>query len=149
MNGITITNLDLSINAIPQPRLNMTLVVDLSVKNPNAVSFKFNNATTTVYYRGVLAAEARNPPGTAKARRTLRMNVTADVMADQLLSSTNSLVTDVVRGQIPMDTSTIISGRVKILFVKKQVGINMNCSMKVNTSSLTVDDLSCQRKVKL
>ncbi|KAF2313393.1 hypothetical protein GH714_010740 [Hevea brasiliensis] len=38
---------------------NVTLLADISVKNPNFASFKFNNGTTTVLYGGTVVGEAR------------------------------------------------------------------------------------------
>ncbi|KAJ1381405.1 Late embryogenesis abundant protein [Sesbania bispinosa] len=150
-NNITLTNLDLIINQFPTPqvKLNMSMLVDMSIKNPNAASFKLGNTTTTVYYHDVAVAEARTPPGIAKARRTFGMNVTVDVMADRLASSPD-LVADVVRkGEMTMNTYSVIPGRVKVLFVKKHVEVRMNCTVIVKISSRAIQDMICERKVKL
>ena len=87
MNSIKITKLQLVNTMSQQPGANMSLVADVSVKNPNVASFRYSNTTTSLYYHGVIVGEARGPPGRAKARRTLRMNVTIDVITDRVVSS--------------------------------------------------------------
>ena len=78
MNSFKMDGLDLS---NPNSGRNLTVPADVSVKNRNVASFKFTNATlTTIYYDGVAVGEGRTPPGVARARRTLRLNVTIDVM---------------------------------------------------------------------
>ncbi|KAG6383978.1 hypothetical protein SASPL_156231 [Salvia splendens] len=44
---------------------NPMLVADVSIKNPNAASFKFHEAATEVYYDGTLVGEGRAAPGEA------------------------------------------------------------------------------------
>ncbi|XP_057454698.1 late embryogenesis abundant protein At1g64065-like [Lotus japonicus] len=148
--GITITDFDLILNqgTTPTVKLNMTMMIDMSIKNPNVGSFKLGNTTTTIYYRGAVVAEARTPPGMVKARKTSGMNVTVDILADRLASSPN-LMTDVIGGKMTMDTYSIIPGRVKIVFVKKHVEVRMNCTVTVNISSRAIQDMICKRKVKL
>lgn len=151
-NGITLKNLDLTLDPTPIPRvnLNMSMLIDMSIKNPNAASFKLGNTTTIIYYRGATVAEARTPPGLVKARRTSGMNVTVDIMADRLASSPDLVADVLVRGKMIMDTYSVISGRVKILFVKKHVEVRMNCTVTVDISSRAIyQDMSCKRKVKL
>ncbi|KAK7274295.1 hypothetical protein RIF29_15378 [Crotalaria pallida] len=148
-NGITLTNLDLMLNNVPQVKLNMSLLIDLSIKNPNVAFFKLGNTTTTVYYRGVAVAEGRTLPGLVKARGTLRMNVTTDMVADRLVSSPD-LVADVTKGEMNLSSYSVIPGRVNILsIVKKHVDVRMNCFVVVNISSRAIQDMNCHYKVKL
>ncbi|KAG5565915.1 hypothetical protein RHGRI_001737 [Rhododendron griersonianum] len=53
MNSVTVDKLEL-INGttIPKSGSNMTLTIDVSIKNPNVASFKYPNTTTTIYYHG-------------------------------------------------------------------------------------------------
>lgn len=148
-NSFTLTNLDLIVSPMSNNvNVNMTLLIDMSIKNPNSASFKFGNTTTTIYYHGVTVAEAWIPPGLVKARRTSRMNVTADVLADRLASSPDLMI-DVRSGHMTMNTYTMIAGRVKVLIIKKHVKLRMNCTVNVNISSRTIQDIHCRRKVKI
>ncbi|KAL2544261.1 Late embryogenesis abundant (LEA) hydroxyproline-rich glycoprotein family [Forsythia ovata] len=86
MNNVKIQGLDvLTRTNNLQFEVNLTVEADVSVKNPNVASFKFSNTTTSLYYDGHVIGEARIPAGQARARRTLDMNVSIDVMVDKLL----------------------------------------------------------------
>ncbi|XP_028769250.1 uncharacterized protein LOC114726735 [Neltuma alba] len=151
MNQVKVTNLDLKVDAVPrlQVRVNMTLAVAMSIKNPNAVSFRFDNTTTTINYHGTTVAEAYGPPGRAKARSTFPMNLTVDVLADRLISS-SGLFTDITGGEMNMTSYSIVPGRVNIWnIVKKHVEIKMNCSLTIDISGRSVKDMICKRKVRL
>ncbi|KAM7508612.1 hypothetical protein LguiA_019065 [Lonicera macranthoides] len=149
MNGVTVDRLDLINGTIPRPGSNMSLTADVSVKNPNYASFKYRNTTTSLYYRGSIVGEARGPPGKAKARRTMRFNVSVDIITDQLLGNPN-LQSDMSSNLLTMTTYTKIGGRVKLLkIIKKHVTVNMNCSMTINVTSREIQDQKCKRKFKL
>ncbi|KAB1219515.1 hypothetical protein CJ030_MR3G012311 [Morella rubra] len=149
MNGVTITRLELINNTIPKPGVNMSLTADVSVKNPNVASFKYRNTTTTLFYHGAVVGEARVPPGQAKPRRTMQMNISVDIITDRLLSSPN-LQADVESGLLTMSSYSKIPGRVKMLsIIKKHVVVKMNCTMTVNISSRAIQNQKCKRKVNL
>ncbi|GFP94619.1 hypothetical protein PHJA_001606300 [Phtheirospermum japonicum] len=150
MNGVTVERLDLvsGTTATPRPGSNMTLNADVSVKNPNFASFRYQNTTTAIYYRGAVIGEARGPPGRARARRTMRMNITVDVMTDRVMSQPG-LGSDISSGLLTMSSYTVVGGRVKILMMRRHVTVRMNCSMTVNVSSQALQQMRCRRKVKL
>lgn len=150
LNGVTITQLELINNTnIPKPGVNISLIADVSVKNPNIASFRYNNTTSAIYYHGEVVGEARGPPGRAKARRTMRMNVTVDIMTGKLVSSPN-LSTEAGTGLLTMDSYSKIPGRVKLLnIIKKHITVTMNCSITVNISSQAIQAQKCRKKVDL
>lgn len=149
MNGVTITKLELINNTIPKPGVNMSLIANVSVKNPNVASFKYSNTTTTLFYHGGVVGEARGPPGKAKPRRTMQMNITVDIITDRLISNPN-LQSDVGSGLLTMSSYSKIPGRVKMLsIINKHVVVKMNCTMTVNISSQAIQDQKCKRKVSL
>ncbi|CAI9094197.1 OLC1v1029891C1 [Oldenlandia corymbosa var. corymbosa] len=129
------------------PGTNLTLISDVSVKNPNFASFKFDNTTTSVYYGGKIVGEALTPAGIAKARKTVRLNVTVDVLVDQIWTVPR-LGSDLLAGVLPVSSYTKISGKVKILkIVKKGVVVRMNCTMNIDIRSQSITDQNCKRHV--
>ncbi|KAL0312530.1 UNVERIFIED_CONTAM: hypothetical protein Sradi_5652300 [Sesamum radiatum] len=151
MNSVKIDGLSLlhSNTAGFQPGLNLTFVADVSIKNPNVASFKFDNTTTFVYYDGTVVGEVKSPAGQARARRTLRMNVTIDVAVEKVVG-VGRFKSDFDAGIFPVSTYTRISGRVRITdMIKRSVVVKMNCTMNVNTSSQGVQDRNCRRRVSL
>ncbi|XP_073270977.1 late embryogenesis abundant protein At1g64065 [Primulina huaijiensis] len=148
MNGVTIDRLELlNGTTTPRPGSNISLTADVSVKNSNFASFKYQNTTSTLFYHGVVIGEARGPPGRAKARRTMRMNVTVDVMTDRILQQPN-LNSDYSSGLLTIGSYTSVGGRVKMIFFKKHVTVRMNCSITVNVTSKAIQQQKCKRKVK-
>ncbi|KAA8520888.1 hypothetical protein F0562_011561 [Nyssa sinensis] len=147
MNSLNFQGLDLFNQTSLRPAANMTLTAALSVKNPNVASFKFGNATTTINYGGDIVGEARNPPGLAKARRTLEMNVTVDIMLERMMG-VSRVWSDLSWEALNMSSYTRIRGRVKILKIfKKHIVVNMNCTMMVNIRSKAIQAQDCKRNV--
>ncbi|KAL0015900.1 hypothetical protein SO802_002969 [Lithocarpus litseifolius] len=134
MNALTLTNLKLSNGTLRQD-VNVTLIADVSVKNPNAATFRYDNSTTTIYYHGAVVGEARIPSGKAKAWRTVRMNMTVDIIPSKVLAVQN-INSDLISGQLNVSSYTKITGRVKVLnIVNKHVVVAMNCNMTYNILS--------------
>ncbi|KAL7188992.1 hypothetical protein ACSBR1_038789 [Camellia fascicularis] len=149
MNSVMIQGLDRISQATLNHTTNLTVIVDVSVKNPNVASFKFTNTTTSIYYGGMVVGEGRNPPGIAKARRTLRMNVTIDVILEKVLG-VERFSSDWSLRTLPMSSYTMVDGRVKIIGVfKKHVVVKMNCTMTVNITSRGIQDQNCKHSVLL
>ncbi|XP_060218521.1 uncharacterized protein LOC132645522 [Lycium barbarum] len=152
MNGVTVEKLDLvntTILPMPKPGSNMTIKADVSVKNPNYSSFRYSNTTTSISYRDTVVGEARGPPGKSKARRTMRMNITIDIITDKIVSHPG-LLDDISTGLLTMNSFTRVGGRVKLLnMIKKHVVVKMNCSITVNITSQAIQDQKCTKKVKV
>lgn len=145
----------ITINALTVPNIttsplsaNITLVVDVSVKNRNSAAFKFGNSTAAIYHRGYLVGMAYVEPGSARPQRTFRRNVTIEVRTDQVMADTK-LLSDVQSGAVGMQSSTRVAGRMKILgFIKHHVNVVMNCSAVIVIANLTVTDQHCHHHVR-
>ncbi|XP_009764339.1 late embryogenesis abundant protein At1g64065-like [Nicotiana sylvestris] len=149
MNSIKFDGLSYLTNSSNlQTNVNITVSADFSIKNPNAASFKFNEATTSLIYDDRVIVEVLTPAANAKARRTFRMIVNVTVMVDKL-SSIPRLASDLVARKLPLSMSTSINGRVKILVIKKSVGIQMNCNMIVDLQTQDAKNMDCKKKVSL
>ncbi|KAF9669014.1 hypothetical protein SADUNF_Sadunf14G0063400 [Salix dunnii] len=146
MNDVTVTRLELTNGTIPKPGVNISLIADVSVKNPNLASFKYRTTTTTLYYHGQVVGEARNGPGHARARKTMRMNVTVDIILDRIMSNP-SLNADFISGLLSMNAYTQVPGRMKIVIVKRNIVVKMNCSMALNITNQQVQTQECKQKV--
>ncbi|CAK9328813.1 unnamed protein product [Citrullus colocynthis] len=147
MNRISITKLELINDVIPKPGSNVSLIADVSVKNPNMASFKYSNTTTTLFINETVIGEARGPPGNAKARRMVRMNVSIDIVADRVLSSLDD---DVSLGKVRLRSFSRIPGKVKLFhLIGRNVVVKMNCSFMINIFNRSIEDQECKRKVKM
>ncbi|KAG7013763.1 Late embryogenesis abundant protein, partial [Cucurbita argyrosperma subsp. argyrosperma] len=147
MNKISITKLELINGVIPKPGSNVSLTADVSVKNPNVASFKYSNTTTTLYINETVIGEARGPPGQAKARRTVQMNLTINIVVDRLLLNLNS---DMSSGKLRLRSFSRVPGRVKLLHIlRRNIVVKMNCTSTINIFNKSIEDQNCKRKVKI
>ncbi|PUZ54894.1 hypothetical protein GQ55_5G168300 [Panicum hallii var. hallii] len=139
MNGVTLEGVDgdLGTAAGHPVSVNATLSADVSIENPNAASFRFGRSETDFYYAGETVGVAYAPGGEVGAGRTVRMNVTLDVLADRISPNVNA--TDLIFGQDYNLTSyTEIAGRVSVLGIyKRDLDIKMNCSITLEVGAFT------------
>ncbi|RCV04544.1 hypothetical protein SEVIR_1G009500v4 [Setaria viridis] len=135
----------------PPPLLTLTVVADVSVRNPNAASLRYGATETSVYYRARRVGEARGPPGTAPARRTVRMNVTVDVAVGALLRDPAFLGDVAAGGAVEVATATRVRGRVAVLggLVRRRVVLEMNCTATIAVADMSISDQSCEQRVWL
>uniref|UniRef100_A0A0E0JNP8 Late embryogenesis abundant protein LEA-2 subgroup domain-containing protein n=1 Tax=Oryza punctata TaxID=4537 RepID=A0A0E0JNP8_ORYPU len=138
MNRVTLEGLDSDLGTARHPvSVNATLNADISLRNPNVASFRFDRSETDFYYAGETVGVAYAPDGEVGAERTVRMNVTLDVLADRISPNVNA--TDLIFGQDYNLTSyTEISGRVNVLGIyKRNLDIKMNCSITLEVSAIS------------
>nr|XP_043613998.1 late embryogenesis abundant protein At1g64065-like [Erigeron canadensis] len=148
MNSVTIMGLD-RVNLTSQLLGNLTVVADVSVKNTNVAAFKFEKSNASLVYHDMVVGVADIPKGVAKARKTLRMNVTFDVIVAEITQN-KQFGNDMATGTLPMESYTKIHGRVKIMnVIKRKVTVTMNCSISVSVTSWKIVDQDCKRRVSL
>jgi hypothetical protein len=141
MNRVTLEDVDGDFLGADDPTrpvsVNATLNADVSIKNPNAASFRYNRSETDFYYGGETVGVAYAPAGEVGADRTVRMNVTLDALADRISANVN--LTDLIFGQEYALTSyTEISGRVSVLGIyKRDLFIKVNCSITLEVSAFS------------
>ncbi|KAK9672595.1 hypothetical protein RND81_12G110900 [Saponaria officinalis] len=128
------------------PGSNITMTVDATVKNPNMGAFNFSNTTSSIFYDGVMVGRAHGPPGRAPARRSIRMNITAEIIAASLVKAPN-LISDLGSGVFTMDSYTRAPGIVKLIVVKKSVVVEMNCTVTFNITSQEIQHQQCKSHV--
>uniref|UniRef100_A0A1D1Z7T9 Uncharacterized protein yyzM n=1 Tax=Anthurium amnicola TaxID=1678845 RepID=A0A1D1Z7T9_9ARAE len=160
MNSLTLAGINAGVGSRIDRllQLNATVVADISIKNPNAASFRFHNSTTEFYYQGETVGVAYAPSGTARARRTVRMNVTVDVFADRVAAVANAnpgVTVGVLMGDavsLNLSTYTGLSGRVNVWGIyKRNLDIRMNCTMTLEYVMFTRQEITnrvCKASVK-
>ncbi|KAG5111728.1 hypothetical protein JHK82_034997 [Glycine max] len=84
--------------------LNVTLGVDVSVKNLNKVGFQYSDSAAHLNYRGQLIGEVPIYAGEISSGETKGFNLTHTIMADRLLSN-SQLLSDVTSGTLPQTLS--------------------------------------------
>ncbi|KAL2330467.1 hypothetical protein Fmac_018048 [Flemingia macrophylla] len=128
--------------------LNVTLEVDVSVKNTNKFGFRYFDGSATLNYRGELIGEAPIPNGEIAPQETNKVNFTLTVMADRFLSN-SQVIRDAALGSLPLNAVVTINGEVFLGFIKFHVGSTSSCDFTVMLSNNTVVVNRCQSKTKI
>ncbi|KAE8683872.1 Detected protein of unknown function [Hibiscus syriacus] len=129
LNSITIQSPEVSTKRILSTGVNLTLLTDVSVKNPNEATFKFDNGTMTVYYRGRVVGEGTRFQGKAKPGSTLRRNVTVEIDPDNFLTDPDFVIDIIGSKGLNISSYTRISGRINIMnIIKRNLLVKFNCS---------------------
>ncbi|KAK7251377.1 hypothetical protein RIF29_34516 [Crotalaria pallida] len=138
-----IINLDKGTNITKDNPINVTLIADISMKNTNYFIYRSKGSTTTLYYDGIGIGEGFTPPGKAKARRTVRFNVTLKIVTSKLIN-VPGFSNDTVDQSLNLSTLTRIDGNVKILgMFKKKVVVELNCTAAYNITSGLIHGYNC------
>ncbi|KAF7144152.1 hypothetical protein RHSIM_Rhsim05G0234400 [Rhododendron simsii] len=133
VNSVALKDFDFSLNlAKLGVYLNVTLDVNLSIKNPNKVGFKYTNSSAFLNYRGQVVGQAPLPASKIPSDQTVTMNLTLTVLADRLISNSN-LYSDIISGTLPLNTFTRIAGKVYILkIIKIHVVSYTTCDINID-----------------
>lgn len=117
--------------APPNFRLNLSLDVDVAVRNPNFASFDYDVGTTLVFYRSALVGQAPVEAGDIGARstETLRTAAVLDVAA---MAADRSFSGDVAAGALVLQSSTSLRGRVKVVGIfRRRAFVFTACGIRV------------------
>ena len=152
LNNIYINNLNIFLSTPNSPiSLNATLIADISIKNPNKASLQFDSSTTKFYYMGETVGVAYAPWTKVSAMQTVQMNLTVDVLVDQVAVMTNATGTAFLHGYVNLTSYTDARGKVSVMRIfKREIDVVMNCSMSVDVplSSQRVKYKVCQAYVE-
>ncbi|CAD5325775.1 unnamed protein product [Arabidopsis thaliana] len=150
IDSVTVDRLQASVNPLLlKVILNLTLNVDLSLKNPNRIGFSYDSSSALLNYRGQVIGEAPLPANRIAARKTVPLNITLTLMADRLLSETQ-LLSDVMAGVIPLNTFVKVTGKVTVLKIFKiKVQSSSSCDLSISVSDRNVTSQHCKYSTKL
>ncbi|KAB1224691.1 hypothetical protein CJ030_MR2G024228 [Morella rubra] len=148
-DGVSLKDLNVALDiARMSVDVNVTLDVDISVKNTNRVGFKYSNSTALLNYRGELIGEVPIQADEISAHETKHMNLTLTVMADRALSN-SQIYSDAISGVLPLNTYIKLPGKVKILFFHIHVVTSSSCDFTIYISNRTVGEQDCKYTTKL
>jgi len=135
-------------------QLNVTLLLTVSVHNPNPASFSFQSGGhTDLTYRGVHVGDAEIDPGRVPSKGDADVKLALTLQADQFVASADAmaqLISDVEAGSMPLEASTRIPGRVAIFGVFKRHAVAYSdCSFVFGIAELGVRSQQCSDHTKL
>ncbi|MCD9645030.1 hypothetical protein HAX54_033672 [Datura stramonium] len=130
--------------------LNITMNGSLSIKNPNRVSFQYEDINPYIEYGGKEVGDVHIPAGKIGARTTTTTNFTLIVMADRLSSNPN-LFSDVVeKGMLQLTVYVKLRGKVKLnVLFKLKLKVSSKCDLSLDIRTTTLANQSCHSKTNL
>ncbi|KAM0853357.1 hypothetical protein ACQ4PT_051118 [Festuca glaucescens] len=135
-------------------QLNVTLLLTVSVHNPNPASFSFRSGGhTDLTYRGVHVGDAEIDPGRIPSKGDGEVKLALTLQADRFVSSGGAmaqLISDVEAGSLPVEASTRIAGRVAVFGIFKRHAVAYSdCSFVFGIAEMGVRSQQCSDHTKL
>ncbi|KAE8803624.1 Harpin-induced protein [Hordeum vulgare] len=103
------------------PRLNMSMDVDVTVKNPNYAAFRYGDVVTELTYHGLPVGQSVVLAGEVGARTTQTVGATVVVQADKVVFSPDFIgdvlpkLLDLPDIMLPFQTRTTVAGKAVVL----------------------------------
>ncbi|MED6170585.1 hypothetical protein PIB30_032491 [Stylosanthes scabra] len=130
-------------------QLNITLDLKIRIQNKNHASFKHQEGTSVLLYKGIEVGQTDLFPGLipSMGSETLRSRLTLE--ADKVVShNVTGFVADLMAGEITMNTFTVIPGRVSFLgFIKKHIVAKNNCEFTIAVPDFKIQNQVCKTKI--
>lgn len=132
-------------------QLNVTLLLTVSVHNPNPASFSFpSGGHTDLTYRGAHVGDAEIDPGRVPSKGDADVRLALTLQADRFAGDLPQLIADVEAGSLPLEASTRIPGRVAVFGVFKRHAVAYSdCSFVFGVAELGVRSQECRDHTKL
>lgn len=130
--------------------LNITLDLKILVRNKNYASFRHGEGKSLLLYKEKQVGEVAILPGNIRSRGSTTLPCRLTLEVDQFGSELVSLISDVVAGELTMDTQSRIPGKVTFLgFIKKHAVALSTCRFTISISDLKISSQVCKSKAKL
>ncbi|EOY24871.1 Late embryogenesis abundant hydroxyproline-rich glycofamily protein, putative [Theobroma cacao] len=141
---VTVETMETS-NTEAAASFNLRFITQVTVKNTNFGHYKFDNATMSFLYDGVMVGEAIIPKARARARSTKKLDVTVEVNSSALTSTTTGLGSELSSSVLTLNSQAKLKGKVELMKVmKKKKSPEMNCTLIFNVSTRSLQDLKCK-----
>ncbi|KAK1370007.1 Harpin-induced [Heracleum sosnowskyi] len=151
INSLSLDDFNFTLNLIPlEIHLNITLDLNIIVKNPNKVTFKYTNTFASLKYKDQVIGNVPIPPGTIKSDGSTPLNLTLTVMADRLLTDPDLYAVLLGSRSLPLSTTTRIKGKVRILkLFNVHVVSYSSCDIIIDVQNRSIHQQTCQYKTKI
>ncbi|XP_062025737.1 late embryogenesis abundant protein At1g64065-like [Rosa rugosa] len=134
-----------NLNFVPTtPSFDTTFATQIRVKNTNWGAYKFDAGIATFMYQGVAVGQVSIPKSKAGMRSTKKINVEVSLNSNGL-PSTSNLGSELSSGVLTLTSEAKLTGKVELMLImKKKKAATMNCAMKVDLSTKTIQALECK-----
>ncbi|KAF7048400.1 hypothetical protein CFC21_057178 [Triticum aestivum] len=137
----------------PSLRLNLTLLVTVSVHNPNPASFTYaDGGHANLSYRGAHVGDAEIDPGAVPSRGDAEVRVALTLEADRFAAAggARQLAEDVESRAMPLESATTVPGTVLLFGVFRRRAVAYSeCRLEVAVMEMRVQSHQCNSSTKL
>lgn len=130
-------------------QLNVSLGLLLLVRNPNYASFRHDAGESLLSYHGQPVGRADVAPGVIPARGSGKVAVQVKIGEDQgYATDLGPLVMDALAGELGVDASTTIPGRVTLLgVIKRDMVATSECHLVIGFPEMELRRRECTEKL--
>ncbi|KAE8769101.1 harpin-induced protein 1 containing expressed [Hordeum vulgare] len=137
----------------PSIRLNLTLLITVSVHNPNPASFTYaDGGHADLSYRGAHVGDAEIDPGAVPSGGDAEVRLVLTLEADRFAAAGDSrqLADDVESRALPLDASTTVPGTVLLFGVFRRSAVAFSeCRLVFAVMEMRVQSHQCNSRTKL
>ncbi|XP_038714424.1 uncharacterized protein LOC120007995 [Tripterygium wilfordii] len=127
----------------PVLNIDITLNLTLKVQNVAVYSLEYRSLDVAVGYRGKMLGHVRSDGGHVRAMASSYVDAELELVGVEVFSDVVFLLEDLVRGTVPFDTITEVTGQLGVFFFGFPLNANVSCQVLVNTINQTILRQNC------
>ncbi|KAG9454129.1 hypothetical protein H6P81_007033 [Aristolochia fimbriata] len=133
---------------LPILKLNLTLLVSVTVKNPNYGSFKYDETKVLIYYRGTQIGEGPIDAGSISSHESEDFNTVIEITAEKMLGS-KDFWQDLGGGHFNFTSESKVYGKATLFkLLKKHARGRTTCDITVYLTGRDPDS-TCKTKMNI
>ncbi|KAJ3705523.1 hypothetical protein LUZ61_009228 [Rhynchospora tenuis] len=144
--AIHVTHLHLKhLHISPPPRtsFDLTLKLNLNVRNPDFFALDYRSVVSSVSYRGRYLGSVESAGGRVAARGESNLQAELRLNGAKIVDELVYLIEDLTKGSVPFDTVTEVEGSLGLIFAEIPVKGNISCSLNVNPKTRSIVRQDC------
>ncbi|WOL15210.1 hypothetical protein Cni_G23991 [Canna indica] len=134
---------DIRVTMTPEASIDISLDVELRVRNPDFFALNYRSIVVSILYRGRPLGSVTADGGHIRARGVSYVRAKLKLDGIRLLTDAIYLIEDLARGSLPLDTVTEIDGRMRLFFLDVPVEGKFSCALNVNPQTQKVIHQDC------
>ncbi|KAH7298624.1 hypothetical protein KP509_25G051700 [Ceratopteris richardii] len=136
-------NVDREGSIIPRIYLNLTLNLKLEAANPNYFRVTYETLNVSIFYQDDPIGQVESDGGDIRARSKSSMDATLKLTGYEIASNILSLIADIARHAVPLQTITTFDGHIDVFSFKIPLRAHVSCNLLIDPESQSITSKSC------
>ncbi|GAB4852574.1 hypothetical protein Ancab_016787 [Ancistrocladus abbreviatus] len=133
----------IQVRTSPKLSLDLSLSLSVRVKNRDLFSLDYDSLVVSIDYRSRELGFVKSSGGHLKAKRSSYVNATLVLDGLEVLHDIFYFIEDVVEGSLPLDTVTMIHGKLGLFGLKIPLKAKVSCELFVNPNNQKIIHQNC------